>query len=136
MFVLQFAFSEGLKNPQRATPERRNCVIYTGTHDNPTTAQWWEEASDLERASATRAFAAAGLDASEPQWVMIALALRSRCRMAIMPAQDVLGLGAEARMNTPGREEGNWKWQLEPGALTEQLARRLRTLTEQTHRAG
>ena len=136
MFVLQFAFSEGLKNPQRATPERRNCVIYTGTHDNPTTAQWWEEASDLERANATRAFAAAGLDASEPHWAMIALALRSRCRMAIMPAQDVLGLGAEARMNTPGREEGNWKWQLEPGALTEQLARRLRTLTEQTHRAG
>lgn len=136
MFVLQFAFSEGLKNPQRATPERRNCVIYTGTHDNPTTAEWWLEASDVERGHAARAFEAAGLSGLEPHWAMIALALRSRCWLAIVPAQDLLGLGAEARMNTPGREAGNWAWRLEPGALTRPLAHRLRTMTEEARRSA
>jgi 4-alpha-glucanotransferase len=60
---------------------------------------------------------------------MIRLALASRARTAIVPVQDVLGLGNEARMNTPGRTEGNWRFQLEPGALDEALARRLREAT-------
>jgi 4-alpha-glucanotransferase len=134
MVVLQFAFSEGMKNPQRVTPRRSNCVIYTGTHDNPTTAQWWQEASDAERENARRAFAAAGIDAPEPHWALIELALRSACRLAIVPAQDLLGLGAEARMNTPGQEEGNWSWRLARDALTPDLAERLRALTQRTKR--
>lgn len=134
MVVLQFAFSEGLKNPQRATPTHRNCVVYTGTHDNPTTAQWWEEATDAERENARRAFAAVRLDAEEPHWALIEMALRSGCRLTIIPAQDLLGLGAEARMNTPGQASGNWSWRLEEGQLTPDLAQRLRDATERARR--
>lgn len=128
MIVLQFAFSSGLKNPQRLTT-RRNRVIYTGTHDNPTTQQWWQEASDAERDNACRAFAAAGIDSREPTWALIELALRSPSYLAIVPAQDLLALGAQARMNTPGREHGNWAWRLESGALTPELAKRLHSAT-------
>jgi 4-alpha-glucanotransferase len=134
MIVLQFLFSEGLKNPQRATPRRRNCVVYTGTHDNPTTAQWWQEASDSERATAERAFDAAGIDHAEPHWALIEMALAAEADLSIIPAQDLLGLGAEARMNTPGREDGNWSWRLEEGQLTEEIAARLRRLTERSRR--
>ncbi len=129
MVVLQFAFSEGLMNPQRAAGGRRDRVVYTGTHDNPTTVQWWEEASPTERRNAERAFAASGIDATEGHWALVELALRSAGYLTILPAQDVLGLGAQARMNTPGREHGNWAWRLEPGALTEELAARLRAAT-------
>jgi 4-alpha-glucanotransferase len=135
MVVLQFAFSEGMRNPQAATSVRRNSVIYTGTHDNPTTAQWWDEAGDGERANAERAFAAARIRRShEPAWAMVELALHATSQMAILPAQDLLGLGAEARMNTPGRAQGNWSWRLEPGQLTDELAERLRAVTERTRR--
>jgi 4-alpha-glucanotransferase len=134
MIVLQFAFSEGMRNPQQATSVRRNSVTYTGTHDNPTTAQWWEQASSSERANAQIAFGAARIRNAEPYWAMNTLALRSTSRLAILPAQDVLGLGAEARMNTPGVEDGNWRWQLQPGQLTDALALELRALTERTNR--
>jgi 4-alpha-glucanotransferase len=134
MVVLQFAFSEGMRNPQAATSVRRNSVIYTGTHDNPTTMQWWDEASSGEQASVQRALAAAHIDASEPNWAMIELALRATSRLAILPAQDLLGLGGEARMNLPGRAEGNWSWRLEPGQLTDEIAQRLRGLTERANR--
>ena len=134
MVVRQLAFGEGLKNPQRPTPPRASCVTYTGTHDNPTAAQWWHETSDAERENVRRACDAAGISTREPHWALIELALRSACELAIIPAQDLLGLGAEARMNTPGREEGNWRWRLERGQLTPELAERLRTLTEQAKR--
>ncbi len=135
MLVLQFSFSDGMKNPQAVTASRRRVVVYTGTHDNPTTAQWWEEASAVERANAERAFAAAGIDAGEPHWAMVELALRARGYLTIIPAQDVLGLGAAARMNRPGQETGNWGWRLEPGALTDELAARLRAATVAAGRA-
>ena len=134
MVVLQFSFSEGLKNPQQPTGARRASVVYTGTHDNPTTAQWWLQASDSERDNAGRAFAAAGIDAEDPTWAMIELALASPSRLAIVPAQDLLALGSEARMNTPGREDGNWSWRLTEGQLTDGLAQRLRAATERTGR--
>jgi 4-alpha-glucanotransferase len=66
----------------------------------------------------------------EPWWSLNRLALSSRCSLAVLQAQDVLGLGGEARMNVPGREGGNWSWQLEAGQLDAALARRLRRATE------
>ncbi|MEA2373279.1 MAG: 4-alpha-glucanotransferase [Solirubrobacteraceae bacterium] len=135
MVVLQFAFTADMKNPQSVAGERRDRVIYTGTHDNPTTVQWWEEASELERDSARLAFAAVGVDRLDPHWAMIELALRSPCYLSIFPAQDLLGLGAAARMNTPGQEAGNWTWQLEPDALTAELAERLLSATRAAGRA-
>jgi 4-alpha-glucanotransferase len=125
MLILQFAFAESLKNPQRVG-DTDNVVVYTGTHDNPTTREWWEGASATERRNVLDAIGGDG----DPVWGMIRLALRSQGRLSIVPAQDVLGLGAEARMNTPGRAEGNWRWRLRPGELTDDLAARLREETE------
>ena len=71
---------------------------------------------------------ATGLDPAEPHWSIIETAYSSRAALALVQAQDVLGLGSEARMNYPGRTAGNWSWRLEPGQLTPALARRLREL--------
>ncbi len=81
-----------------------------------------------------RARAATGLDPADPAWSLLELALGSRANLAIVPAQDVLGLGSEARMNRPGIAEGNWGWRLEEGQLTPALARRLRAVTERSRR--
>jgi len=97
-------------------------VVYTGTHDTDTALGWWRSLSASERR-------ATGLDPRKPNWSLIELALSSRCRLAIAPAQDVLGLGSEARMNRPGTVGGNWSWQLEPGQLTSAEAARLREAT-------
>jgi 4-alpha-glucanotransferase len=126
MRVLQFGLGGGPRNPHRVENHAEWSVVYTGTHDNDTAVGWWRSLSAKERARS-------GLDPSEPNWSLIRLALSSRARLAIVPAQDVLGLGPEARMNTPGRAAGNWAWRLEPGQLTAELAARLR---EQTRQAG
>ena len=135
MVVLQFIFSEGLRNPQPISAVQRNRVIYTGTHDNPTTAQWWDEASGSERDQAQQAFRAAKIDVSEPSWAMVELALRAPCELAILPMQDLLGLGAQARMNMPGQAHGNWAWRLEDGALSDELAAKVRAATDGAGRA-
>jgi 4-alpha-glucanotransferase len=106
-----------------------NSVAYTGTHDNDTSLGWWEQAAEHVREHARRAGEEAGIGGEEPSWLMIRLALASRSRVAIVPAQDLLGLGSEARMNVPGREGGNWAWRLEAGQLDAGLARRLREAT-------
>jgi 4-alpha-glucanotransferase len=131
MVVTQFGFEPGDRDgPHRLENHVRRAVAYTGTHDNAPAAGWWGSASDAVRAEARRAFAAAGVGDEEPPWALIALTLRSRAAAAIVQAQDVLGLGDEARMNMPGTEDGNWRWRLEPGELTAAHAARLRTLTE------
>ncbi len=122
MAVLQFAFGGTPRNPHRPENHTEWSVVVTGTHDTDTTLGWWASLGDRRRA-------ATGLDPAEPNWSLIGLALSSRARLAILPAQDVLGLGSEARMNTPGRAEGNWGWRLEPGQLTPALAARLRRET-------
>jgi 4-alpha-glucanotransferase len=134
MLILQFMFAEGMKNAQRPGGEEENRVIYTGTHDNDTTVGWWESASETERENVGRALDAAGIEETEPNWALIRLALDSRARLALIPAQDVLGLGTDARMNMPGKAEGNWSWQLERGQLTDGLAKRLRALTSASGR--
>jgi 4-alpha-glucanotransferase len=102
--------------------------VYTGTHDNDTAAGWWSSLSAAERA-------ATGLEPADPAWSLIELAYSSVASLAIVPMQDVLGLGSEARMNTPGLPTGNWSWRLEPGAADDALASRLRAAAEQAGRA-
>jgi 4-alpha-glucanotransferase len=97
-------------------------VVYTGTHDTETAVGWWNSLSP-------RARTATGLDPAEPHWSLIELAQASPAVLSIVPAQDVLGLGSEARMNRPGLSEGNWRWRLEEGQLTPALAARLREAT-------
>jgi 4-alpha-glucanotransferase len=122
MRVLQFAFRGGSRNPHRPENHTELSVVFTGTHDNDTALGWWASLTDVQRA-------ASGLDPREPNWSLIDRAFCSPAVLAIVPAQDLLGLGSEARMNTPGRAEGNWSWRLEPGQLNVELAARLRRET-------
>jgi 4-alpha-glucanotransferase len=92
--------------------------VYTTTHDTDTAVGWFESLKRKERALT-------GLDPAEPHWGLIEIALQSRPALAIIPAQDVLGLGTAARMNRPGETYGNWSWRLERGQLTAELAARL-----------
>ena len=129
MVVLLWAFRAGARNPHRLENHRRNSVVYTSTHDTDTAAGWF---SGLVR----RQRAATGLDPAEPSWGLIELAYGSPAELAIVPAQDVLGLGSESRMNRPGVTEGNWRWRLERGTLTSALAKRLGRLAQQHGRSS
>jgi 4-alpha-glucanotransferase len=122
MAVLQFAFDGNPRNPYLPQHHRERQLVYTGTHDNDTAVGWY------------RANPRPELDPEEPNSSLIRMAYESRAAVAIAPAQDVLGLGSEARMNTPGRSRGNWSWRLEPGQLTSEHAARLRELARSTRR--
>jgi 4-alpha-glucanotransferase len=128
MAVLQFAFGGDPDNPYLPHRHRRRLVAYTGTHDNDTTAGWWDAAPPDERDYAGRYL---GLDAStEPvHRAAVRAAWASVADLAVAPMQDVLGLGAEARMNTPGEGAGNWGWRMTDAQLAEAPSRWLRTLT-------
>ncbi len=119
--VLHFAFDEADADHLPHNFEHRS-VVYTGTHDNDTTAGWYQE---LDREARRRVRRYAGSD--EIHRALIRLAYTSIAELAIVPAQDVLGLGSEARMNTPAVAEGNWAWRLADGALDDKGARWLRT---------
>jgi|tagenome__1003787_1003787.scaffolds.fasta_scaffold20987503_2 4-alpha-glucanotransferase len=133
-FVLQFAFTEDLVNAQ-PEPGDDDSVVYTGTHDNDTTVGWWLTASEAERARVRAAVAERGLPDTEPHWMLIRLALESRGLVAMIPAQDLLGLDGRARLNVPGRASGNWRWRLREGQLDTSLAARLRDATASAGRS-
>lgn len=127
MVVLQFAFDQMPDNPHKPENHEELSVVYTGTHDTDTTRGWYESLTEEERARIP-------LPADEPHRGLAEMAYASPARLAILPAQDVLGLGSEARMNRPGEEFGNWTWRLEPGELTREHASRLRALAERFDR--
>lgn len=123
MAILQFGFSPEPRSTFIPYSHRPDLVVYTGTHDNNTSAGWFrDEASDGERGLLLRY---AGSDGREVHWDLIRLAFSSVAELAVVPVQDVLGLGAEARMNTPGRGDGNWGFRLDPGQPGEAEAARL-----------
>jgi 4-alpha-glucanotransferase len=129
MKVLQFAFGSGPTDPflphNYASPD---WVVYTGTHDNDTTRGWWEVTSTEQERHYAREYL--GRDGSRIAWDLIRLGWASVAHMAIVPAQDLLNLGHEARMNTPSTVGApNWCWRLLPDALADELANRLYTLT-------
>jgi 4-alpha-glucanotransferase len=126
ILVLQFAFGGGARNPHRFEAHVENRVVYTGTHDNDTSLGWWRTAKRAERERFQRTADRAGIDVEDVAWAFVRLAFASPARLAIIPVQDVLGLGSEARMNRPGSGSGNWRWRLPKGALTPELAGRLR----------
>ena len=129
MAVLQFGFNpDDHANTHHPANLMRHQVVYTGTHDNDTVCGWWRDLPEAPRAMVRAALREAGVAADadrEPSWALIGLALDMPCELAMMQAQDVLALGSEARMNAPGIE-GGWSWQMEPGALTDAHAERLR----------
>jgi 4-alpha-glucanotransferase len=139
MAILQFAFGKDPQGPSfRPHNYERELAAYTGTHDNDTTLGWWNSsgATDSirtpEDVAKEHAFARSYLDLKdEPiQWVMIRTVLSSIADLAIIPLQDVLGLGSQARMNLPGTAKGNWRWRFRQRALTPELANRLREMVE------
>jgi 4-alpha-glucanotransferase len=128
MRILQFSFGGNPEDRPHYFP--RNSVVYTGTHDNDTVKGWLHAGgADPERA---RRYA--GCRRRDFHWGMIRVAHLSPSDLAIVPVQDLLGLGTEARMNRPGTVRGNWKWQLKGGELTPRLARRLHELTQASDR--
>jgi 4-alpha-glucanotransferase len=134
MRVLQFAFPGGPANPHRPRNHPRRAVAYSGTHDNDTAAGWWAAAGDRARREAAEAAAALGICDEGPARMMVRMALASPAGLAIVPAQDLLGLGSDARLNLPGTSRGNWRWRLRPGELSRRLAGWLRERTEETGR--
>jgi 4-alpha-glucanotransferase len=131
MKVLQFAFDGNDDNFYLPEHHEELSVVYTGTHDNDTTLGWWAEQSAEER----RQVVAHLLDPSEPMpWALVRLAMASVATLAVVPAQDLLGLGSESRMNTPGTATGNWSWQAFEDDFDPALAARLRELVEEHRR--
>jgi 4-alpha-glucanotransferase len=135
MSLLQFAFGNDPQGPSfRPHNYARELVAYTGGHDNDTTVGWWtisgtgESTRTPEDIRKERAFARAylGFDDERIEWVFIRAVMASVANTAIVPLQDVLGLGTEARMNLPGTIGGNWKWRFASDALPPELSSRLR----------
>lgn len=109
MAVLQFAFGDTPENPYLPHNVRRNCVFYTGTHDNDTSIGWYESASESVKDEVRRYFRASG---DAVNWDMIHAVMLSVAAIAVFPMQDIVGLGSWARTNTPGKPDGNWQWRL------------------------
>jgi len=126
MKVLQFAFSEADSQylPHRHLP---NAVVYTGTHDNDTTRGWWETLDPDARARASDYLGTTG---AEIEWDLTRAAYASVADRAIVPLQDVFGLGSEARMNTPAEAKGNWSWRAREENFANDRNARLRRLAE------
>lgn len=133
MKILHFAFGGGPDNPYLPFNYGRNYVAYSGTHDNDTTVGWFNQLSQHEKDSLLLYLGSISPDGI--QWDLIRLALSSVANQAIIPVQDLLGLGTEARMNFPSKAEGNWEWRYRPDVLTGELRDRLKTLTYSYGRA-
>lgn len=126
MKVLQFAFGGDVDDGYLPHNYEKQCVVYTGTHDNDTTVGWWATATPAER---TLVQLYVGRDGSDIGWDLIRLALASVAETAIIPLQDILGLGTTARMNTPGSPGGNWTWRYQDDMITSTIAERLALMT-------
>ncbi len=125
MKILQFAFGGGADNPYLPHNCPINSVIYTGTHDNDTTLGWFNSLNDDEK---YRVYQYLGFSQTEMPFTLIGTAFASVANLAIIPMQDLLLLGSEYRMNTPGTTEGNWTWRFNWDQLSEQCTGRLRHL--------
>ncbi|HUX30931.1 MAG TPA: 4-alpha-glucanotransferase [Thiobacillus sp.] len=132
MVVLQFAFDHHADNPHKPENVHPDTVYYTGTHDNDTTLGWWRALPGEARQEVMRQ-----LNVDDPDAVpdaMIDTVLKSRAALAILPLQDVLRLGSEARMNTPGTDNGNWAWRFAWEVLSPDLASSLLEHLQKAHR--
>ncbi|HAZ27227.1 TPA: 4-alpha-glucanotransferase [Candidatus Acetothermia bacterium] len=141
MRVLQFAFGGGGEGPHLPNnyPPHGRVVVYTGTHDNDTTLGWYRSAPPAERERVRAYLAQNGIPLDrdeEAPWALMRLAFGSRAALAMVPFQDVFSQDGHARMNYPGKPEGNWTWRYQGAALTETVAARLRTLAAETGRVA
>jgi 4-alpha-glucanotransferase len=143
MRILQFAFSSDTKNIDLPHNYHKNVVVYTGTHDNDTAVGWFSSVAgegstrDADQIEREREFCLRYLDTDGAQihWDFIRATFASVANTALVPLQDVLGLGTEARMNLPNSTEGNWAWRFAADGLTDEISARLKELTELYGRA-
>jgi 4-alpha-glucanotransferase len=134
--VLQFAFDGHSDNPYLPHNYVSNTVVYTGTHDNPTSREWYEELPAYQRQNLWRYLKSPEGESSQVAWDLMRLAWSSVAALAIAPLQDLLNLGPEARMNVPGRPEGNWTWRCTEEMLSSPAFQSLRKLTRSSNRTG
>jgi 4-alpha-glucanotransferase len=134
--VLQFAFDGHSDNPYLPNNFVPNTVAYTGTHDNAPTREWYEELPEGQRQNFWGYLKRAPGESSEAAPALMSLAWSSMAALAIAPLQDLLNLGAESRMNVPGRASGNWRWRSQEDMLAERAFDWLRELTEASRRSG
>ena len=127
MKILQFAFDGSPGNPYLPHNHKRSTIVYTGTHDNDTTLGWYRSLDDTVRRRVD--FLLRGDLLPMPE-ALLRATLASAASLAVMPIQDLLGLGSEARFNTPGTVAGNWRWKLWHGALDHGLADWCRELNQ------
>ena len=133
MKILQFGFNSDMQNIYLPQNYPYNCVCYTGTHDNDTLMGWHDNtASDSDKA---HAWSYCHISPEEGfNWGIIRTAYESKANYAIIQIQDILGLGSEARINTPSTLGGNWEWRIDSSALTAELAAKLKDLATRTGR--
>jgi 4-alpha-glucanotransferase len=134
MRVLQFAFDGTSDNPYLPYNYVTNTVVYTGTHDNPTTRGWFEDLPDGQQRNVWRQLGRQNGESSEAAPALMGLAWSSVAALAMAPLQDLLNLGREARMNVPGRAEGNWRWRCTEGMLSAPAFQGLQELTKTSDR--
>jgi 4-alpha-glucanotransferase len=134
--VLQFAFDGHSDNPYLPHNYVPNAVVYSATHDNPTTRGWYEDLPAAERTNLWRYLRRAPGRSEEVAPALLELAWSSAAALAIAPLQDVLNLGNEARMNRPGSAEGNWRWRCTNEMLSAPGFDSLKNLTRASARAG
>jgi 4-alpha-glucanotransferase len=126
MKVLQFAFSDEAENTHLPHNYSRDFVAYTGTHDNNTTNGWLQSVSKKEKMKIQKYLGCDNPDA----WDLIRKAEESVAQIAIIPMQDILGLGTPSRMNKPGTTRGNWLWRMDPSLLNDTHKQKLLELTQ------
>jgi 4-alpha-glucanotransferase len=134
--VLQFAFDGNSQNPHLPRNFTPNTVAYTGTHDNPPSREWYEELPADRREDVRRYLGHGPADDQRVTWELIRLAWSSSAALAIAPLQDLLNLGAEARMNVPGRADGNWAWRATETMFADRVFQALSDLTLESDRRG
>ena len=133
MRILQFAFGGEPNHAYLPHTYPERCVVYPGTHDNDTTTGWWARIGAEEKERVQNYL---GRPVADPAWDLWRLAADSRAELAVVAAQDLLSLGAEARTNLPGVADGNWGWRARPGAFADHVAGRLAEVTARARRDG
>jgi len=130
MKVLLFAFFDGMeKGPYIPHNHIKDCIVYTGTHDNNTVRGWFENEASEEDKKRVFEYTGRTISADEISWEFIRMAMMSISNVIITPMQDILSLGTDARMNTPATSNGNWEWRLEENQITPDIEGRLKNMT-------
>lgn len=129
MKILQFAFDSREESDYLPHNYDHNCVVYTGTHDNDTVLGWYETLEEADRELCDKYLNLAKCQGKELRWEFIRAAFASVADLAVIPMQDYLGLGSEARINTPSTLGNNWKWRMKKGSFTKELAGQIKDMT-------